>query len=208
MRLLLVRHGETDWNADGRIQGSSDVPLNETGRRQAHRLRQRLASAFIDAVYSSDLIRCVETARIVLGAERDALRRAVPLRVASALREITYGQWEGRTRSQLEAAGHGSWLSAWVRGAPCPTPKGGESREQVDARVDRFLSCIFPRHAGQTVLVVSHGGPLRLLIARLLGQPVAGWGGVRQANTGLSELLLRPGGDVEFVRVNDVEHLK
>lgn len=207
MRLLLVRHGETDWNATGRIQGSNDIPLNDTGRKQAERLHRRLATVFIDAAYSSDLARAAETAHIVLGADSHPLRSTVPIRVTPALREISYGEWEGRTREELEADGCGPWLQAWVKGAPCDTPEGGESREEVDARVDHFLSCIFPRHAGQTVLVVSHGGTLRLLIARLRGQPVSGWGDVRQGNTALSEVLLRPGGPAEFVRVNDVEHL-
>lgn len=201
MRLLLVRHGETDWNADARIQGSSDIPLNRRGIEQARRLHERLASVPIDAVYTSDLSRCVDTARIVVGARRLSLR-STPL-----LREICYGTWEGKTRHELETAGYGPWLTAWNTGAPCAAPAHGETREQVDARIDGFFSCIFPRHVGETVLVVSHGGPLRLLITRLLGRPVYGWGDVRQANTALTEAMVTPGKAVRFVRVNDTAHL-
>lgn len=201
MRLLLVRHGETDWNAAGRVQGSSDISLNRTGIEQARRLSKRLASVHVDAVYTSDLVRCVETARLVLGA------RPLPLRLTSNLREVSYGELEGKTRRELESAGYGPWLAVWNGGGPCPPPVGGESREQVDARVDHFLSCIAPRYAGETVLVVSHGGPLRLLIARLMGRPVTGWGDIRQANTALSEVIIDPGQTPRIVRVNDATHL-
>lgn len=204
MRLLLVRHGETDWNAAGRIQGWTDVPLNDAGRLQARRLRERLRSVVIDAVYCSDLARTVETAYIAMSGRID---ETAPLRVTRALREIRYGRWEGKTRAQLAAAGHNRWFSAWVSGRPCPTPPGGESREEVDGRLERFLSAIFPRHALETVLVVSHGGPLRLLVARLLGRPVTGWGRVRQANAALTEVIIEPGRPAAFVRVNDTSHL-
>lgn len=206
MRLLLVRHGETDWNAAGRIQGSTDIALNDAGRRQAQKLHERLQDRTIDAVYSSDLSRALETARIVAGDERLVGQR-VPLWAVGALREIAYGQWEGKTRAELEAAGYGPWLDAWVRGEPCDAPEGGESREDVDRRVDHFLSAVFPRHVGETVLVVSHGGPLRLLIARLMGRPVSGWGAVRQANTALTEVEIAAGSPPQFVCINDVTHL-
>lgn len=201
MRLLLVRHGETDWNAAGRVQGSSDIPLNRTGMAQARRLRDRLASVSIDAVYTSDLGRCVHTARLVLGA------RPLRLRLTPNLREINYGELEGKTRRELEAAGYGPWLTVWNGGGPCRPPVGGESREQVDLRVDHFLSCVALRHVDETVLVVSHGGPLRLLMARLMGRPVTGWGEVRQANTALNEVILIPGHAPRIVRVNDASHL-
>ena len=80
MRLLLVRHGETDWNASGRIQGATDIPLNDTGRRQALKLQRRLAAVAVHAAYTSDLSRCVETARIVLDGQRRPVRRDVRLR--------------------------------------------------------------------------------------------------------------------------------
>jgi len=245
VRLLLVRHGETDWNAERRIQGVTDVPLNDTGRRQALRLRRRLAGLAIDAVYTSDLCRSLETARIVVGSHpfparpgaarsRDravraaengptpaedgltpaedgptpAARPPVPLRSTAALREIRFGRWEGFTWAELEAAGHGPWLAAWLSGQPCAAPGGGETREEADARMDHFLSSMFPRHADDTVLVVSHGGALRLLIARLLGEPVRGWGRVRLANAALTEVVIHAGGPVRFTRINDVSHLQ
>lgn len=201
MRLLLVRHGETDWNAARRVQGTSDVPLNEVGIEQARKLHHRLATVSIDAAYTSDLSRSVETARIVVEGRR------LSLRLTPALREIAYGEWEGMTRQALEAAGYGPRLAAWNSGAPCDPPADGETREEADARIEHFLSCIFPRHAGETVLVVSHGGPLRLLITRLLGRTVYDWGDVRQANTALSEAVVTPGKAVRFVRINDTAHL-
>ncbi|MFS8523297.1 MAG: histidine phosphatase family protein, partial [Limnochordales bacterium] len=119
-----------------------------------------------------------------------------------------FGGWEGFTWAELEAAGHGPWLAAWLSGQPCAAPGGGETREEADARMDHFLSSMFPRHADDTVLVVSHGGALRLLIARLLGEPVRGWGRVRLANAALTEVVIHAGGPIRFTRINDVSHLQ
>lgn len=204
MRLLLVRHGETDWNAAGKIQGWTDVPLNDAGRMQARRLARRLRDVTVAAVYSSDLARALETARIVAGESR--LAAGTRLFATAALREIGYGEWEGKTRAELWRAGHGPWLEAWMSGRPCPTPDGGETREEADRRVEQFLSAVFPRHQHETVMVVSHGGPLRLLLARLAGRPVAGWGDVRQANAALTEVIVEAGRPAVFVRLNDTTH--
>src|SRR5690606_3758934 len=80
-----------------------------------------------------------------------AARPPVPLRSTAALREIRFGRWEGFTWAELEAAGHGPWLAAWLSGQPCAAPGGGETREEADARMDHFLSSMFPRHADDTV---------------------------------------------------------
>lgn len=143
-RIILARHGETDWNLERRWQGHSDRPLNETGRAQAEALAEQLAGEPIDAVYSSDLVRAHETARIVasrLG--RDVV--AVP-----ALRERRFGGWEGLRDVEVEErfpGAHG--------------PPDGETREEMRRRVLESLEAIAASHAGQTVLVVTHGGPIR-----------------------------------------------
>lgn len=200
--LLLVRHGQTDWNVAGRIQGASDTPLNENGREQARRLAARLSGLAVEAVYSSDLARAAETARIVRG------QRHVPLRLTTSLREIRYGEWEGKTRAELEEAGLARTLSRWNDGHAVPEPAGGETREQVDERVDRFLACVVPRHEGHTIIVVSHGGTLRLMLCRLLGLSASQWGQVRQGNTALSKAVLVPGRRPRVVFMNDTAHLR
>jgi broad specificity phosphatase PhoE len=147
--LLLARHGETDWNLQRRVQGHSDTPLNETGRAQALALAETLEGAALDAVYSSDLARACDTARVVgerLGLEVIALPE---------LRERHFGSWEGLTDDEILArhptAKSGSWGD-------------GETKEEMRQRVLDALRRIAHEHPGGRVLVVTHGGPVRALL--------------------------------------------
>src|SRR6266508_146718 len=143
-RIILARHGETDWNLERRWQGHSDRPLNETGRAQAEALAEQLAGEPITAVYSSDLVRAHETARIV------ASRLGRDVVVVPALRERRFGSWEGLRDVEVEERFPGA-----------PGPPDGETREEMMRRVLESLEAIAATHVGQTVLVVSHGGPIR-----------------------------------------------
>jgi 2,3-bisphosphoglycerate-dependent phosphoglycerate mutase len=144
--LLLVRHGETDWNAEGKLQGHTDRPLNDYGRRQAQALADRLAGESIDAVYASDLSRARETAEI-LGA-----KLGLPVLVDPDLREKNWGNWEGLTsdeRLHIEFEG-----------------------ETSEAHRDRTLSAvqrIVERHPDGRIVVVTHGGSLRRIQAAVSG---------------------------------------
>ena len=137
--LLLVRHGETDWNADGRLQGQTDRPLSEVGRRQAAQLADELAEEELEAIYSSDLARARETAEIV------GARLGLPVVVDPDLREKDWGTWEGLTsveRDRVEFV--------------------GESTEAHQERMLRSLRRIAKRHPGDLrVLVITHGGSMR-----------------------------------------------
>jgi len=145
--LLLVRHGETDWNADGRLQGQTDRPLSDFGRRQARRLADELADEELEAIYSSDLSRARETAEIV------AERLGLPVALDPDLREKDWGTWEGLTaveRDRVEFA--------------------GESTEEHQERILRALRRIAERHPGDgRVLVVTHGGSMRRVQTAALG---------------------------------------
>jgi probable phosphoglycerate mutase len=144
--LLLVRHGETDWNAEGRLQGHTDRPLNDYGRRQARELAERLAGEQVDAVYASDLVRARETAEIVAG------RLGLPVGVDPDLREKDWGTWEGLTgdeRVHVELV--------------------GESTADHRDRMLRALRRIAGRHPSGRVVVVTHGGSLRRVQAALHG---------------------------------------
>jgi broad specificity phosphatase PhoE len=157
----LVRHGETDWNRELRWQGHSDPPLNERGREQARALAERLAGAGFAAVYSSDLRRAFETAEIV------AARLDLPVRVEPGLREIDVGSWEGFTLAEIEARSPqdvARWDESGEHGWD-----GGESHEEMFARVRDAVRSIAVRHDGEDVLVVSHGGPIRALKALAAG---------------------------------------
>lgn len=160
-RLLLARHGETDWNRVGRWQGHADPPLNEEGRRQAAVLAEQLAADGVEAVYSSDLRRAAETAAVV------AQRLGLPVVEDPALREIDVGSWSGLTRAEVEERfpdGHARWLRGEIG-------HDGETREQLAARVVPAIERIAAAHPGQTVLVVTHGGVIRALRRHAAGDP-------------------------------------
>jgi broad specificity phosphatase PhoE len=145
--LLLARHGETDWNADGRLQGQTDRPLSDYGRRQARRLAEELADEELEAIYASDLSRARETADIV------GERLGLPVALDPDLREKDWGTWEGLTaveRDRVEFV--------------------GESTETHQERILRALRRISGRHPGDgLVLVVTHGGSMRRVQTAALG---------------------------------------
>jgi broad specificity phosphatase PhoE len=152
--ILLARHGETDWNVEGRLQGWDDRPLNETGRRQARELAQRLADVPFDAVYASDLARARETAEIV------ARPHGVPVVVDPDLREMHYGSWSGLTRSEI------------AERFPGVDRHDGETRHEHLDRVLGAADRIARRHPGERILIVSHGGSMRALRRHCVGDPV------------------------------------
>jgi broad specificity phosphatase PhoE len=157
--LLLVRHGETDWNRDGRWQGHSDTHLNEVGREQAARLADELGR--IDVVYSSDLARARETAEIV------AERLGLEVEVDARLRERSFGAWEGKTRTEIEAE-FGEAHTRWLAGEG-PGADDAEPFADFGARVQSFLEDVQARHPDETVLVVAHGGSIRVIHALASG---------------------------------------
>lgn len=168
--ILLARHGETDWNREGRFQGWADPPLNPTGREQARALARQLADVPFDAVYSSDLRRAHETALIV------AEPHCVPVVADAELREIDVGSWSGLTRREIEAR------------FPGAEHHDGESRNAHLARVLAAVERIARAHPGERILIVSHGGSLRTLRRHALDEPVH-----PIANCGVYELRFRDG---------------
>jgi probable phosphoglycerate mutase len=147
--ILLARHGETDWNLERRVQGHSDTPLNETGRAQARALADELADEPVDAVYSSDLDRAYETALIV------ADRKGLPVTTLRELREKHFGTWEGLTDEEVWERYPESLQGHWG---------DGETGEEMSRRVLAALHTIAAEHPDGRVLVVAHGGPLRLVL--------------------------------------------
>jgi len=161
-RILLVRHGETDWNATGRIQGQSDTPLNAAGREQAWRAAQRMAHEPVRALYSSDLARAVQTATII--------GQVLGLTVVTSpqWRERQYGLWEGLTAAEIQAR-YPEQFVAWRARSPDFAPPQGEGRRQLLTRALAELHTIARRHVGEVVVVVTHGGLCYVLIHHILG---------------------------------------
>ena len=161
--LLLVRHGETDWNRERRFQGHADRPLNEKGREQAHAWAAELAGEQIDAVYTSDLARARETAQIV-AARLNAEVVALP-----ELREIDVGDWEGLSWPEIEERFPEGARTWHVNGAGW---ESGETYEELGERIVPALLRIAERHPGQRILVVGHGGTIRATRAYIEGLSV------------------------------------
>ena len=186
--LVVVRHGRTAWNDAGRFQGHSDVALDETGRAQAQALAVYLSPVPFARAVSSDLGRARETARIVLG-ERD-----LPLEIDPRWREMDFGAWEGLTWPQIverypELAQRPSNVPRFY------TPQGGESFDQVCARVRAATGALAAGAAtGDTLLVVTHAGPLHALLRVLLGESEAAALGVRFLPATLTRFALGPDG--------------
>lgn len=164
-RLLLIRHGETDWNREGRYQGQSDVPLNATGREQAWHLAEALRGTPLAAIYSSDLRRARETANCL------ARATGAPLHLDRRLREIGLGEWEGQLFSDIQRLYPD--LVRQRREDPLRfAPPGGESLTDL---IDRLLSAvrdITALHAREEVALVSHGFALAVIKVSLNGSPI------------------------------------
>lgn len=199
LRLILIRHGVTEWNATGRYQGQTDIPLNAEGRRQAAAVAQRLAQIPVDAVYTSDLCRAAETARAI------AAPHGLEARQDPRLREMNFGVWQGLSYQQIAEQAPEA-LAAWNADRVHLAPPGGESLAKLAARTLDSLAEIQAAYPEGTVIVVSHGGTVRVILCGLLGHPLATYWQFEVYNTAVSEIELRDRGPV-VVRWNDAHHL-
>ena len=198
-RLFIVRHGETPWNAEGRLQGHADIDLSEKGRQQAVAVAKRMADIPIDVAYCSDLARARHTAEIALE------YRDVPLRSTEGLRERYYGVFEGLTMEERRAKFPDEFAASLVKDLDFAAP-GGESARGMLARMTPVMSEIKERHLDETVLIVGHGGSLRSAVIALMAfPPEATWSFV-MANCSLT--VIDTFADNSVLRLyNDTSHL-
>jgi broad specificity phosphatase PhoE len=161
--VYLARHGESDWNAANRFQGHSDRPLTDEGRRQAEALAELVATENVDAIYSSPLIRALETARIV------AVRTGLEVIEVDGLREVNTGSWSGLSREEVRER-FPEGFERWVSGGS--GWEDGETYEEMAERTLEAVSRIAEAHPGGRVLVVSHGGPIRAIQAAANGMDI------------------------------------
>ena len=198
-RIIAIRHGETAWNVDTRIQGQLDIALNAAGRWQASRLAEVLKDEPIAAIYASDLARAWETAQYV--------GRSVDLEVIKeeALRERGFGDFEGKTFAEIEAQLPDQSLR-WRRRDPDFAPVGGESLTALRERVVEATVRLAERHQGELIALVAHGGVMDVLYraaTRLDIQAPRTW---TLGNAAINRLLWTPGG-LSLVGWADMQHL-
>ncbi|MFY8124518.1 MAG: histidine phosphatase family protein [Hydrogenophaga sp.] len=199
-RILAVRHGETLWNRETRIQGFTDIDLSDHGRWQAQQLAQALREEPVAACYASDLSRARNTAQAVADVHGHMVH------TDPGLRERCFGQFEGHTWTEIET----QWpeaSQAWRQRVPDWEPQGGESLIRLQARVLTTLNRIAQRHMGEQILVVVHGGVLDILYraaTRLDLQAPRAW---ELRNTAINRLLWSPEG-LTLVGWDDRAHLE
>lgn len=198
-RIFLVRHGETELNHAGRLQGHTDADLSALGYRQAEMLGDYLAAESIDTIYSSDLRRAAKTAEII------ARQQQKPVITCPELREINYGKLEGLTFGEVERL-YPSVAKLFLDKTARLEFPGGESADQFGQRVRRFLDRLKPQPE-QTILIVAHGGPLRFLICSLLGIDPQHWRQIQLDLASVSVINTCP--EIAVIsRLNDISHLK
>jgi alpha-ribazole phosphatase len=166
-RLHLVRHAPAEWpeGEEPRYRGSSDAPLGERGRWEARLLAGRFAAEEIDAVYASDLTRARETA------EGISAPLGLPVRLRPGFRELDFGEWEGASHEELLRRA-GERYTGWLASPERVAPPGGETLVELQERVERSFEVLVDASEGEGgVVLVGHGGPLRLILCRLLGMP-------------------------------------
>jgi probable phosphoglycerate mutase len=203
MRVLLARHGETPWNAEGRYQGQRDIALSPVGEEQARKLGARLRDIVVTRAVASPLSRAVRTAQLALGEDRAAMLQADP-----GFQEIAHGDWEGLLASEIGARDP-ALLRAW-RETPETVLMPGEGGESLQHVLDRAWPALERACAGlgaeDLLLVVAHDAVNRVLLCRILGLPLSRLWTFRQAPTTLN-LLEGPSPDrLELVRLNDCQH--
>ena len=198
-RLVLVRHGESRWNAEARIQGQSCAGLSAVGHEQARLTAAALAATYPHAaLVASDLQRTLET----VGPLADEL--GVEVREDPGLRERAFGRWEGMLRSEVADADRARW-SRWVEGEDVVPEVGGESASQLVDRVEPVLRGLLEKtELGQATIAVTHGGPVWHGVHRLLGVVPGTFGGV--SNASVTELIAIDG-HLVIDRWNEVAHL-
>ena len=201
--ITLIRHGESVWNGERRIQGNQDPPLSPRGRQQAALLAARLGVHLPQrpaALYASPLRRAVETAEIVAAAI------SLPVMAEPGLREMGLGSWEGRTVPEIRTASPGAY-EAWLRDPQAHPAPGGERLEVFEARVTAAFDRLRAAHIGGDLILVSHGGPIKALLCHILGLDVRLLFRIKQDNTALSAIQV-DGETRRVVLLNDTCHLR
>lgn len=201
VRIIAIRHGETAWNALGRIQGHTDIGLNDNGHAQAQQVAQALGGEALDAIYSSDLQRAWQTAQAI------AAVTAAPLHAEPGLRERCFGSFEGSSFAQIaqqQPQAAELWRKRDVQFAP---PDGGESLLQLHERIAAAVQRVAAAHIGGHIALVAHGGVLDMLYRLATRQHLQAPRTWQLPNAAINRLLWTPESGLTLVGWGDVQHL-
>ncbi len=205
MNVLLVRHGETNWNREGRYQGRTDIPLSSDGEAQVRALGQRLAHLAIDIAIASPLSRAKATAQAILAG------RDTPLELDEGLLEISHGQWEGKLASDIELS-HAEMFGTWRSRPERHVPAGPEAETLGDVEdrawpvLVRAIARLESLGPDATALIAAHDAVNRVLLCRVLGLPLSRVWMFRQAPATLNVMSGPSLAELQLVRLNDSEH--
>ncbi|SDG71760.1 alpha-ribazole phosphatase [Selenomonas sp. WCT3] len=200
VKVVFVRHGQTEWNVSGRYQGQSDVALSAVGIEQAEKLAANFPVEHIDAIYSSDLIRAQVTAETV------AKRFGLGVNLEPAFRELSFGDWEGLTYEQIVA----SWPDAMENFLAHPDILNiphGESFPEVQQRAMSRLRELIHRHEGETIMIAAHGAVLRTMLTAALHMPLQYLWSIRQFNTAVNIVRYDKAANPTVELLNSTAHL-
>ncbi len=200
MRFLLVRHGESTYNAEGRIQGQQDAPLSELGRQQAAKIGERLRTYQFAACYASDLSRAADTARAIM-----QYHPTVPFACTTLLREIKFGIFEGHVVPEIEET-YPEEYAQWMEARREYIPPGAESMHDLYERAGQALGWLQERGHEGTVLVVAHGAILNMFLSQFLRVGPEGRYRFHFDNTALAIVDDQPWGP-RLLLANDTSHL-
>jgi len=199
-RIIAIRHGETAWNVDTRLQGHLDIALNAKGLWQAQQVARALADEPIDAIYASDLLRAWHTASAI------SQTTAAPLVASQNLRERGFGSFEGKTYAELEACWPEDALR-WRTREPGWAPPGGESLLALRERIAVTVDALAAQHVGGQMVLVAHGGVMDVLYRLATGQELQAARSWHLGNAAINRLLWTPEG-LTLVGWGDTRHLE
>ena len=199
--IIIIRHGETEWNKTGRFQGHSDVPLSEEGRAQAEALGKNLVVDHVDAIYASDLTRAMETAAPL------AERFGLPVIPDPQLRELNFGAWEGRNFNDVNAENPDAMKNFYNDPEQANIPDS-ENFTDFQRRVAGRVREIAAQERGKRIVIVSHGASIRILLANLLSMPIRSIWHLSQLNTAVNKIRFDDDGFAIVTLMNDTSHLR
>lgn len=200
LRIILVRHGETTWNVEGRYQGQEDTPLSERGMAQAARLAEGLADVTIDRAISSPLKRSFITAETVCG------RHGIAVSADERLSEINHGSWEGQLATEIQAAYPDDFARWHTAPHLVQMPDGGENLEDVRRRVRDAFDDYVSKYDGETLLVAAHDAVNKAIICDIMGLDMSHFWQIKQDNTCIN-VLEHDGDSWRIVLLNSTAHM-